>query len=373
LLARELITGKMQLGYNSFVDVGAAQINVAGDPDDPEGATYASFQRLPGYQPIPAEWKITQTLDRKGTIGDDPSLASFSVSAAYRAPETNHNVASVFWSFMTGSGTVYDGAQYGQGPLFKNPFYATGLPITEAYWTNVKLGGKSRRVLVQAFERRILTYTPDNSDNWKVEAGNVGRHYYEWRYGGVEKTLQLQSAKVWSRRDSTGNWVFLGDLRNRSRAAQDNVRVTVTLLDKADKQLAAATSSVDLSVVGAGESVPFRVWFDSGIDYDHFTVDVSNAISARSERAALTPISGQAIPLIGGSYRVTTTVRNDGSIDLSRPIYVVALCDGAGRVADYASGFLTLSTLQPGMTASLDVTFINPPQPITHSTVDFSC
>ena len=38
-------------------------------------------------------------------------------------------------------------------------------------------------MLIQVFERRVLTYTPDNSDGWKVEAGNVGQHYYLCRYG----------------------------------------------------------------------------------------------------------------------------------------------------------------------------------------------
>ncbi len=38
-------------------------------------------------------------------------------------------------------------------------------------------------MLVQAFERRLLTFVPGNSAGWQVEAGNVGRHYYEWRYG----------------------------------------------------------------------------------------------------------------------------------------------------------------------------------------------
>jgi DNA-binding beta-propeller fold protein YncE len=35
---------------------------------------------------------------------------------------------------------------------------------------------------MQCFERRCLTYTPDNSAGWQVEAGNVGQHYYAWRY-----------------------------------------------------------------------------------------------------------------------------------------------------------------------------------------------
>ncbi len=37
-------------------------------------------------------------------------------------------------------------------------------------------------VLMQCFQRRCLTYTPGNAEGWQVEAGNVGRHYYEWRY-----------------------------------------------------------------------------------------------------------------------------------------------------------------------------------------------
>ncbi|HUZ03363.1 MAG TPA: hypothetical protein VMU89_23715, partial [Thermomicrobiaceae bacterium] len=60
--------------------------------------------------------------------------------------------------------------------------YATGYPLTEAYWTSVLVGGVSRQVLVQVFERRVLTYTPANPSGWQVEAGNVGQHYYTWRY-----------------------------------------------------------------------------------------------------------------------------------------------------------------------------------------------
>jgi hypothetical protein len=40
----------------------------------------------------------------------------------------------------------------------------------------VKVGGTYKVVLVQIFERRVLTYTPDNSPGWQVEAGNVGQH-----------------------------------------------------------------------------------------------------------------------------------------------------------------------------------------------------
>ena len=47
----------------------------------------------------------------------------------------------------------------------------------------VLLDGEPTDVLIQAFERRVLTYTPSNPSGWKVESGNIGRHYYQWYYG----------------------------------------------------------------------------------------------------------------------------------------------------------------------------------------------
>lgn len=87
---------------------------------------------------------------------------------------------------MVSSGTVYENGELISGELFENPFYATGYPITEAYWSVLKIAGEYRSVLWQCFERRCLTYNLTNPDGWKVEAGNVGRHYYEWRYGEVD-------------------------------------------------------------------------------------------------------------------------------------------------------------------------------------------
>ena len=58
-----------------------------------------------------------------------------------------------------------------------------GLPVTGAYWVNVRVGGVERPILFQVFERRVLTYNPANPAGWQIEMGNVGRHYFEWRYG----------------------------------------------------------------------------------------------------------------------------------------------------------------------------------------------
>lgn len=182
LLVRELITGELQTGANSFESHQPANVNVAGDADDPNGPTYATFN---GLLQVPAHAEgatVTQRLDRAGTVNNDPSLAAQGVTAARYVPESGHTIASVFWTFMNAEGAVFENGGFTNGPLFQNPFYATGLPISEPYWTTVNVAGVEKDVLIQAFERRVLTYTPDNADGWQVEAGNVGRHYYQWRY-----------------------------------------------------------------------------------------------------------------------------------------------------------------------------------------------
>jgi hypothetical protein len=92
------------------------------------------------------------------------------------------------------------------GLLFDPPFYATGLPITEAYWITVQVAGKPTRVLIQLFERRTLTYNPANPANSQVEMGNVGLEYYHWRYDallptaaptGLDPTVRTATNTVW--------------------------------------------------------------------------------------------------------------------------------------------------------------------------------
>ncbi|HMM42270.1 MAG TPA: Ig-like domain-containing protein, partial [Thermomicrobiales bacterium] len=95
---------------------------------------------------------------------------------------TRHAIAAPFWAFMTSSGRVWDGERLVHDRLFENPYYATGRPISEAYWTTVHVGGTQRDVLLQCFERRCLAYTPENPAGWQVEAGNVAQHYFSWRY-----------------------------------------------------------------------------------------------------------------------------------------------------------------------------------------------
>lgn len=186
LLAKELITGTLDLGGGTSEQRKPAEFNVAGDPDTSDAPTYASLNTHLDDAPAPAGSVITTRVARDGTLHDDPALGSFGIRAGERikVPGIDHRVASVFWEFLNQSGTVW-GNGYTQDRLFGDPFYATGYPISEAYWAEVRVANTAKTVLVQAFERRVLTWTPDNSIAWRVEAGNVGRHYYAWRYGSL--------------------------------------------------------------------------------------------------------------------------------------------------------------------------------------------
>jgi hypothetical protein len=190
LLAKELMTGRMQFGDVHHEQYDPANIQIAGDPSD--GApTYEVFGDLMDVRPVPPGSTIpvvpiTRTINAAGDVGDEDALSVYDVMDEYYVPQTEHTVASVFWEFMNSSGTVAvggpdSGTEYGR--LFADPFYAVGLPLTEAFWVYVEVDSEPQWVLVQAFERRVLTYTPFNADGWQVEAGNVGQHYYEWRYG----------------------------------------------------------------------------------------------------------------------------------------------------------------------------------------------
>ena len=125
---------------------------------------------------------ITERVNRAGVVSEDGALAGRGVTAAHYVDATHHSVAAPFWAFMQSSGMVWEQGGTTTAPLFQDPFYATGYPIAEAYWATVEVGGTARDVLMQCFERRCLTYTPDNPVEWQVEAGNVGTHYYAWRY-----------------------------------------------------------------------------------------------------------------------------------------------------------------------------------------------
>ena len=189
LLVVEMVDGALQVGDTQVETRAPAAVNIAGDPG--EHPTYADIATF-GLRTQPATLPGTPLatwVDATGILPTGPTPPA-AVTAAERltVPGIDHTVASVFWAFMTSSGTVVEGGQLVQAPLFLNPYYATGYPITEAYWSVVKIGGTPTTVLWQCFERRCLTYNPANEPGWQVEAGNVGQHYYAWRSSGQGAT-----------------------------------------------------------------------------------------------------------------------------------------------------------------------------------------
>lgn len=187
LLVVEMVTGMMQVGDADFEAGEPADVNIVGDPGNAFSPTYADIAAW-DLREAPADSvgeSITRTLNDDGEAVDDPAYADYDAMAAERVtvPGIDHTVAGPFWDFMNSSGPVWEDGQIVTDLLFPNPYYATGLPITEAYWTTAPVGGTDTDVLWQCFERRCLTYTPANDAGFQVEAGNVGQHYWTWRYG----------------------------------------------------------------------------------------------------------------------------------------------------------------------------------------------
>ena len=187
LLVREMVDGHIVNGASSFTQTNPAQEAVAGDDAmvNPDCPTYATFQIVSQQRAADRVGQAaTAVIAKDGATWDDPSKAYYAgTTITYYEETLGHNVPQVFWDYMNQSGLVYTGGSYRSGQLV-DWLFAFGYPITEPYWVRTRVAGVEQDVLVQLFERRVLTYTPANAAGWQVEMGNVGRHYYDWRYGG---------------------------------------------------------------------------------------------------------------------------------------------------------------------------------------------
>lgn len=195
LLAKELISGQVQMGDASFAPASPSTTPVAGDAVDSDAPVYASFARVASLDPSANRaprrtgQTITETLDKAGRVGADPSLARYGAALADYRDELGHNIPAVFVDFFNQRGTVAgiapDGVSvdYWEDALIDWQT-VMGLPLSEAYWARVPVGGATKWVLIQPYERRVVTYTPDNPPAFRVEMGNIGLHYKVWRHPG---------------------------------------------------------------------------------------------------------------------------------------------------------------------------------------------
>ncbi len=163
-----------------------ARLPIVGDDDpllNPVAPTYADLSPWLTDAMLPLLGPVDTLLSPTGTPILLPDLA-----AAY--PETHPVVATgepfsipqVFWDLLTSIET--ETATSWIVPI--------GHPLGEPAWTLAMIDGQIYEVLVQVYERRILTYTPRNPPDWRVELGNAGRHAYMWRYTDAPQRIAAQ-------------------------------------------------------------------------------------------------------------------------------------------------------------------------------------
>ena len=127
---------------------------------------YAGLHDLTGTTkrlPPPADYAGSGVLVQ----GDGSAFVPFTADLSGAA---GHLVAAPFWSYIQRS------------DLFPGGWlHDVGLPISEAVTIQVTKdlpgGPVQRTILVQAFQRTVLTDDPQNPPGWQVERANVGTDY----------------------------------------------------------------------------------------------------------------------------------------------------------------------------------------------------
>jgi hypothetical protein len=182
LLVREMIEGRVQIGAASYETRAPSDEVLAGDPRavNPDVPGYAALGTHLASSGDQTGATVNQQLLHDGQLAEISPPAMVTLGN-YQAA-TGHAIADVFWDYMHQSGPVWDGSGYVTGEVV-DWLFAFGYPISEPYWVRTQVAGNDTWVLAQAFERRVLTYTPTNPPAYQVEMGNVGQHYHQWRYG----------------------------------------------------------------------------------------------------------------------------------------------------------------------------------------------
>ncbi len=163
-------------------------------------STYGDIRRAaePAYrQAVPAEFEQgTLQLPDGVFVPYHPHLRA--------AP--GYIVPLYFWTYIN------------QAALFPGGWlHDIGLPMTDAFVVDAVKNGTSRQIMMQAFERAVLTYDPLNPPEWQVERGNIGADAL--RIAGSRAVIEMPAA---------GARVTL-PLPILARVGQPGERITITL------------------------------------------------------------------------------------------------------------------------------------------------
>lgn len=199
LLVFELLSGHIQMGDDRYAKYPLFNKPMLGKT----GPTYASFQHLADTVdqqhneadhtgPNDTEGYANKVIGPDGVIYSDDSKLGAHVEdiklLVYNddGEHATHNVPRAFCDFLMdiiSKGTKCIEGQETPPVLWE----ASGVPISEPYWTTVKIGNVSRTVMFQAFERRVLMYEPEKPADARVSVTNVGQDYFDWRYPRSEQ------------------------------------------------------------------------------------------------------------------------------------------------------------------------------------------
>ena len=135
LLTVEMMTGKVQVGNSEFETLPPSNLPVAGDTTD-VAQTAPSYNALGHLNPTDnGERKIgtpiVASVNKNGHTAPNGGPAGLATVATY-VPQTDHNIADVFWTFLNSSGMVYENGQFQHGQLM-NWVFVMGYPVTEPY------------------------------------------------------------------------------------------------------------------------------------------------------------------------------------------------------------------------------------------------
>ncbi len=164
LLTVELITGRAQVGDAQFEQRDPARISVAGDPDN--------------VFPLYSDMRSFTVANIQATRAADRLAGPMGITSPYPAGAADSGAQIVGTDTLTGYHVPRVFSDY----RAKTGLLTVGYAVTEPVWVTIKVGGISKVVMVQGFERRVLTYTPSNTPLFVVEFGNIGQHYYNWRH-----------------------------------------------------------------------------------------------------------------------------------------------------------------------------------------------
>jgi hypothetical protein len=136
--------------------------------------TYADLQArndVTDRWPVPNGYRPgTTMMTREGVfIPFDPQLKAV---PGYKVPD-------FFWNYINRT-DIFPGGW----------LHDIGLPMTDAFESSVVKNGERRGIIMQAFERTVLTYDSENPAQWRTERGNIGADALPFR-PGIQNLIQI--------------------------------------------------------------------------------------------------------------------------------------------------------------------------------------